>query len=172
MIRLPLPKRRTNRLPRDPIMCGTAAQATSPPEKRISLKLTPDALDVRRTLEELRGRLTGDVSSDALARLEIVAAEILNNVVEHAFDAQANPGGQITLDVWPDAGRLTLKITDTGRAMPDGVMPAGRMPELDPNDPASLPEGGFGWGLIHEMSNELKYTRDGATNRLDLWIAL
>ena len=40
--------------------------------------------DVRRTLKDLRTRFASQVSADAMGRLELVLAEVMNNVVEHA----------------------------------------------------------------------------------------
>lgn len=151
-------------------MNGTVGRHDTARGTPVSLGLSPDFLKIRSTLEDMRVRLTDVVPPDVLIKLEIIAAEILNNVVEHAFADHEGTDGRITLEVRPDASRLTLKVTDNGKAMPNGAVPVGAMPDFDPEDQAALPEGGFGWGLIHEMSDGLIYTRDGSTNRLDLWI--
>ncbi|WP_280514091.1 hypothetical protein [Allosediminivita pacifica] len=39
-------------------------------------------------------------------------------------------------------------------------------------DPAGLPEGGFGWFLIHELARELAYRHDGGMNRLTFRLPL
>jgi anti-sigma regulatory factor (Ser/Thr protein kinase) len=40
------------------------------------------------------------------------------------------------------------------------------MPDFDPQDIATLPEGGFGWGLIVNQMDHVKYRREGRRNHL------
>lgn len=89
---------------------------------------------------------------------EIVLAEVLNNVVEHAY---ATLTGDIRLQLTLSQGRLHCLIEDQGVAMPGGEPPAGILPVAE-----DLPEGGFGWHLIRVLSSGLSYQRLGQTNRL------
>ncbi len=91
---------------------------------------------------------------------ELVLAEVLNNIVEHAC---APDGGEIELMLSLADGALTCQIVDRGHPMPGGALPVGRLPPLDP---ANLPEGGFGWYLIRSLSEELRYERKADSNRL------
>lgn len=95
---------------------------------------------------------------------ELVLAEALNNVVEHAY-ADA-PEGQILLQIHADAQRAVLQIRDSGHEMPGGVPPAGRF-EIG-SDHATLSEGGYGWHLIRRLSETVCYRRCGSTNCLEL----
>ncbi|MFZ1470576.1 MAG: ATP-binding protein [Paracoccaceae bacterium] len=89
---------------------------------------------------------------------EIVLAEVLNNIVEHAYAAETGP---IRLCLSLGDARLICRIEDEGAPMPGATPPAGHPP-----DPVDLPEGGFGWHLIRSLSLDLGYERDGRTNRL------
>lgn len=57
--------------------------------------------------------------------------------------------------------------------MPGGVLPLGASPALvAAGNMGDLPEGGFGWFLIRDLTQNLSYVRDGATNRLDFVLPL
>lgn len=92
---------------------------------------------------------------------ELVLAEVLNNIVEHAY---ARHSGEIEVTLSRDADGLLVQVVDTGLPMPAGAPPAGQLPALDRDD--GLPEGGFGWHLIRTLSRDLDYRRDGARNLL------
>lgn len=90
----------------------------------------------------------------------IVVVEALNNIVEHAY---AKDPGEIDLRIDTSDGQILVEIIDAGLPLPGLCLPDPKLP-----DPASLPEGGFGWFLIHELTNSLSYQRDGNRNILRL----
>ena len=101
--------------------------------------------------------------------VEIVLAEALNNIVEHAYAGQAEGTLQCSLR-W-QAGQLTIDLTDHGVAL--SGLPTCRLPPADGwSDTASqdLPEGGFGWGLIRTLSSQACYCRCEGRNHLCLVI--
>jgi serine/threonine-protein kinase RsbW len=98
------------------------------------------------------------ISDNDRGTAEIVLAEVLNNVVEHAY---ATLTGNIRLQLSLSQDRLHCLIEDEGVAMPGGQPPAGNLPRAE-----DLPEGGFGWHLIRVLSTGLSYQRLGQTNRL------
>ncbi|MBK8438418.1 MAG: ATP-binding protein [Rhodobacter sp.] len=98
------------------------------------------------------------LSVDDRSTAEIVLAEVLNNIVEHAYAAGTGP---IRLSLALGEGVLNCRIEDEGAAMPGETLPAGRLP-----NPADLPEGGFGWHLIRTLGHQLSYRRSGSTNQL------
>ena len=115
--------------------------------------LTPLALDV-----EEKGTI------------EIVLAEVLNNIVEHAYPPSAPDGPiEITCAHRPDG--LMLEIKDKGAAMPDGQLPLGQLGSLDV-DMQDLPEGGFGWFMIKHLAHDVSYQRLGDENRLQMRLAV
>ncbi len=89
---------------------------------------------------------------------EIVLAEILNNIAEHAYSAGEGP---IRLWLGWAEGRLSCRIEDEGLPMPGGSPPVGRPPR-----PEDLAEGGFGWHLIRSLAADLAYERARGVNRL------
>jgi serine/threonine-protein kinase RsbW len=101
------------------------------------------------------------------ARTQIALAEACNNIVEHAYQPpRAVEDAMIVLDIAGDPGGLQITLRDKGRAMPDGPLPGRDLPLFDPADPASLPEGGFGWALLREMTRALSISRRNGQNIL------
>lgn len=125
--------------------------------------LTADPDAVRTTLKALRARFHDDVSSDTLGRLELVLAEVMNNVTEHAVDGQSSGDPKIHLCVVRHDAGLACAITDDGASLPDDCLLPRQLPQLDAAD---LPEGGFGWYLIQDLTQELRYYREGQRNFL------
>lgn len=124
-----------------------------------------DPQQVRGALADLRARwLAGGLSAATCERAELVLAEALNNVVEHAFCRAA---GRIALETCFCPGCIVICLRDEGAPMPGHAIPAAGKPP----DPASLPEGGFGWYLIHSLADELTYLRADQTNVLCMRIA-
>lgn len=127
--------------------------------------LQADPHQVRRTLTDLTGRFGALVSADTMGRLELVLAEVMNNVAEHACDAAAPgavPGSMHLCVVMHDTG-LSCAITDDGGKLPADCLKPRSLPALDPLD---LPEGGFGWFLIQGLTQSLCYYREENRNCL------
>ncbi|WP_417720414.1 ATP-binding protein [Salipiger sp.] len=134
-------------------------------------------LDIGATPEDVRVAL--DRTTAALLRCgfapghcgftEIVLAEVLNNVVEHAY--RDCPRGRIRIDVRAGPERVDLVIRDRGARMPGDRLPVGSPVDVDvPVD--DLPEGGFGWFLIRTMADQLVYRREDGGNRLEIGLSL
>ena len=127
--------------------------------------LASDPVSIR---EGLRGFVALDLmaplTEESLGTVQIVLAEVLNNVVEHAY---ARFPGMIEVWVTRRDTYLFLRTIDEGLTMPGGVLPDGKLTASD-----DLPEGGFGWFLIRNLSHDLTYQRDGARNRLSLCISV
>lgn len=140
------------------------AQATGAGRNALRIVLSSTPLEVRRALEQVLGDLSPlQLSDDARGTVELVLAEVLNNVVEHAYDAGTT--GLIEIGVVQGERRLFCTVTDHGRAMPGLAAPTGRAAAINvPRD--ALPEGGFGWFLIRELSQDLRYSREAGQNRL------
>lgn len=137
-------------------MRAETAQRAAPPMAgqviRHSLMATP--LAVREALGQLFHHPAlqsfGPTTRDTA---EIVLAEVLNNIVEHAYGGH---GGHITVQVEVLADRLLCQIHDGGRPMPGLELPQGQLRRLRDDD---LPEGGFGWHLIRSLARDLAYVR-------------
>ena len=129
---------------------------------------TPDG--VRDALGALRISLQRlNASDEEMTSAEIVVAEALNNVVEHALkDAES---GSFQLELRKARDGLAVEIRDRGHAMPDGHAPIGELPDF-PSSVLDLPEGGFGWFLIRQLAHELAYERVEGENRLTFRLAI
>lgn len=128
-----------------------------------------DPASVRRALKTALGVLRDLVPArDRASAVEIVLAEAFNNVVEHAY---AESGcGLVELEVERMPAALAFRIRDEGVEMPGGDVPPGAAHDLEVSV-RDLPEGGFGWFLIHELTEDLTYRRVGNRNELTFRIA-
>jgi serine/threonine-protein kinase RsbW len=123
-----------------------------------------DPASVRLSLARMLGQPPlSDLTDDARGVAELVLAEVLNNVAEHAY---GEAGGMVSVTLGPDPGGIRCLITDAGRAMPGGQLPEGRLPGGSDVALEDLPEGGFGWHLIRALCVDLTYARVGGHNRL------
>jgi serine/threonine-protein kinase RsbW len=138
---------------------------------RIVIPATFDA--VSDALQRLVVSLCDHVSRDLIDDAEIVLAEVMNNVAEHAYP-DGHPG-QIELTVRVRRGQIDCTVVDSGIPFPGGnappEWPGCRAPETD------TPEGGYGWPLIHALARYVTYDRlpsggtpDRPLNRLSLVI--
>ena len=119
---------------------------------------------VRRAVHQTMDALENcNLSPEEMGTFEIVLAEALNNIVEHAYP-QGDPG-DIKLTVRIRRSGLVVEVSDRGRPMPNGRAPIGNHPmaEFD-QDP--MPEGGYGWFLIRELVQDLIYDRRDGENFL------
>lgn len=113
-----------------------------------------------------------DLSGEEYGSIELVLAEVMNNIVEHAY--ANNPDGMIELEIAPSERGLNCILRDDGQPMPDGSVPMGVLPSQNAGpstDIEDLPEGGFGWFLIRDLARDLQYTRHNGKNILTFYIA-
>lgn len=119
---------------------------------------------VRRGIHEAMDALERcDLSAEEMGSVEIVLAEALNNIVEHAYP-QDDPG-DIRLTLRLRRTGLMVEIRDRGRPMPNGRAPLGNHPMVE-FDQDPMPEGGYGWYLIRELVQDLIYDRRDGENFL------
>lgn len=138
------------------------------PDLRLVLPASPD--QVRAALARITAAppLAG-LPDDRRATVELVLAEVLNNVAEHAY--AAGPG-LVDVALWVGATNLSCEIVDSGAAMPQGRLPEGRLAPGAGLPLAEQPEGGFGWHLIRSLTRDLDYDRTDGRNRLRFVIPL
>lgn len=125
--------------------------------------LSPATLaSVRQTLRDARRHCSAAAVPDEVRdSLEIVLAELMNNIVEHANAGRDRGIIDLELRVGNDAVRCVLR--DDGGPMPGARLPEGRLPDTA-RPVARLPEGGFGWALIRGLTEELAYRREADGN--------
>ena len=155
---------------------GQVAVGTRPMFHRV---LRAHPVTVRDTLIAIRGRFRGRISEDTLGRLELVLAEVMNNVAKHArprpapgrdgpgHDGQGRAGAEeaplIHLCIVQHDTGLACAITDDGVSVPDECLLPRSLPQGEAGD---LPEGGFGWYLIQDLTQALCYYRERKRNFL------
>ena len=107
------------------------------------------------------------VPADLRDNAQLVIAEVLNNVAEHSYRGKA--GGKLQVKLGLRNGELEVETQDFGQPMPHNNVPIKREP--NPNVPRyALPEGGFGWFLIHTLAPNPVYMRRGKTNILQFTV--
>ncbi|MCQ0091927.1 ATP-binding protein [Roseovarius sp. M141] len=145
----------------------TANHAPCPRRKIFHVRATERAISAG--LADMRSFLEASgLDADACGTAEIVLAEALNNIAEHAF--AMTTAGTISVTLAPGQRTLTAQIVDTGAALPGLGPPAGQLPPFGATT-SSLPEGGFGWFLIQTLTECLRYKRHDEQNHLCLRFA-
>ncbi|MEN8833487.1 ATP-binding protein [Pacificibacter sp.] len=131
--------------------------ATDKEEAALRLVIPANEEAVREGLSTIKSGLSDlEFSQDEWSTLELVVAEVLNNIVVHAY--QERNDGMIETHMDHSNGSLLCKIIDTGNPMPGGELP--NKPQSDLTCATEdLPEGGFGWFLIRQLTKDLNYGR-------------
>lgn len=134
------------------------------PSGELRLIFQSDPLAVRQTLHSILSGLGPlSLSRDECGTVELVLAEVMNNIVEHAYAGDRR--GVIEIRICQRNSGLVCTLLDDGLPMPEGNPPLGEQQDL--NCPTQdLPEGGFGWFLIRELAHDLSYERVGNKNLL------
>ncbi|MEM6758087.1 MAG: ATP-binding protein [Pseudomonadota bacterium] len=131
----------------------------------LHIEFQSGAWGVRDALEQIKGDLANyGLEPEEIGTVELVLAEAMNNIVEHAYPTTDCPG-PISLKCAKQLDGLGFAIEDKGRAMPDGKTPVGMAVDVDVAFD-DLPEGGFGWFLIKDLAKDVSYARIDDTNRL------
>jgi serine/threonine-protein kinase RsbW len=141
---------------------------SDPGQGTIQIALQSDPVAVRAALKNLfhRRRLRR-LQNDQRGTAELVLAEVLNNVVEHAY---AGTTGRIEVRVGLGERAMTFTVVDHGIEMPGHTLPDGILREYRQAD--ELPEGGFGWYMIRILAKEVGYRRCGTRNELSFRLDL
>ncbi len=136
--------------------------AVSDLNQSTQITIPGDQMAVRDGLRALFNTiLLRSLTEDGRDTAQIVLAEALNNIVEHAYSGQ---NGEIEITLQLRQNELVCKIIDSGLPMPDEKLPVGKLVAFE--GVADLPEGGFGWHLIRTLSKDLDYRRVDGRNLL------
>jgi serine/threonine-protein kinase RsbW len=141
-------------------------QAPEPVSRTDHLHLVfpADPDSVRAGLVQLMGLPPlADLEEGDRGMAELVLAEVLNNVAEHAY---AGDTGPVEVSLSPGTAGIDCLIIDQGVEMPGGQLPTGQLPGGPDTSLDDLPEGGFGWHLIRTLTHDLAYARTAGCNRL------
>ncbi|MEO1556040.1 MAG: ATP-binding protein [Pseudomonadota bacterium] len=136
-----------------------------------NISIQSGEMAVRDALAKLLDSLTPlSLDVEEAGTVELVMAEALNNIVEHAYP-QGDPCGPIDITCSHADDGLHMTVVDSGRAMPDGRTPLGAPVDTDVAFD-DMPEGGFGWFLIKDLAKDVRYIRTSRKNQLSLRLAV
>lgn len=136
--------------------------------ERIRRRFPAGDMETRTALQAVcDGLRRAGLSEDDLSSAELILAEVLNNIVEHAY---ASGDGIVDLCIELRGNGLLCLIRDHGNAMPNGRPPCPPLPRINP--PSQLPEGGFGWHIIRALTTQLHYRQEKGWNVLSFTMPL
>ena len=137
----------------------------------LTLALDGSQLAVRDGLDQvLADPVLAELSEDARGSLWTVLAEVLNNIVEHAY---AGESGQIYIEVETEPSHyLKIVLSDTGRTFAPDQIPL-YVPCTPATDVASLKVGGLGLHLMRQTMDDVCFEFNvpghrGVFNRLTM----
>jgi serine/threonine-protein kinase RsbW len=149
---------------------GSAALPLARPEPAFARTLDADPLAVRGVLQAAVARFGRSIGQDEAGILELALAEVLNNVVEHGYNGQ--PAGLIRVVIGRSASFLNCRVEDAGSPVPDEILTMTLTDEDPFPEGEPIPEGGFGWKMIHSLVTDLRYVQIDGYNRLNFRIPL
>ncbi|MCP5074757.1 MAG: ATP-binding protein [Rhodobacteraceae bacterium] len=116
-------------------------------------------------ISEVNGKLkTQRFGTDRSGDICLLLAEALNNVVEHGYSYDSE--GDIAVNLSATKECLQILIRDRG---PQYAIPEPQeFAEPDNCGLEQLPEGGFGWGLIHMLASKVELRRKNGCNYLKI----
>lgn len=127
-------------------------------------------LDARQGILSVMSELKGlGLTDGRLDEVQIALAEAINNVIEHAY--AGSTAGDVLVQCSLETDQLWVNIKDAGAPFPDNKLPEGK-PAVITEDINDLPEGGFGWFLIRELTSDIQYARQSGRNELSLCFEL
>lgn len=101
-------------------------------------------------------------------QVELCIAEAATNAIRHAYHDE--PGHTVGIALAADTDQLKIEVSDSGTPMPveqeQRLVHGTQAIELQNIDRSSLPEGGRGLQIIHDLMDEVSYVRAGTLNRL------
>jgi serine/threonine-protein kinase RsbW len=151
-----------------PGVAGAAAGDAHPAWHRFDRRFRAGDIETRAILAEVCARLAAaGLDEDQVGTVELVLAEVLNNITEHAYGPE---GGPVALGLDLPTGAVLCEVIDEGQPMPHQQVPAPGLPSIAPPD--HLPEGGFGWHIVRCLVADLHYDRHEGRNRLRLRVPL
>lgn len=99
--------------------------------------------------------------------MNLVLSELLTNIVKHAYSSSSAPSQDCKIEVRARflGEFLEVLIIDQGTELPEHVLEKVKI-EFDGGDIFSLPEGGFGWSIVHSIIDQVTFQRVNNSNRL------
>ncbi len=136
----------------------------APQYHTLALVIASDPHAVRDGLRAMVARPPlSDLPEDQRGVVELVLAEVLNNIVEHAY---ATTTGTIEIELESIACGIACRVVDQGVTMAGNTLPPDTLPAGIGGLTDDLPEGGFGWHLIRRLTCDMTYERRDGCNFL------
>lgn len=130
-----------------------------------SLCRANDFQNVRQTVTSVMNALKrSSLTGDTVSKVELVLAEVLNNIAEHGCNNLRHETNYCIRWKVRTMGAM-LQIEDCGSELPEAL----QKQKIKTPDPFELPEGGFGWGLIFNICDSVRYKRRFEHNVLTLY---
>lgn len=124
--------------------------------------------NVSAHLQKLDAELDrNDVAPSCKDDILIVLGEVLNNIVEHGY--KERNGGDIHLKAHAEKDAVHISTVDHGPPIPRSTLSEANLPEKT-EDMQTMPEGGFGWFMIHALTDDMSYERVDGQNRFSFSI--
>lgn len=162
--------------------------AAPPLEKVIRLKVSADLTSVREAIatitEHLEQRFSTIEANEAdtetavmvcdtehrelTADVELLLAEISNNIVEHGY--QDNENAKFSVKLLMSRRLIVLRFIDFGRQLPPRL-PHGHLSNFTV-EKGSVPERGFGWQIIRVLAKDIHHRRKLRANVLEVSLNL
>lgn len=124
-----------------------------------------DLAEIARVSEALKTRLERDLTQEQAEAVDLALTEALTNTIRHGTVQSAV---QIGIYVQTGPGFVAVEIADSSPPMPQYLLDeagADKL-EVDPENLASLSEGGRGLSLISILMDEVAYVRVNGDVRL------
>jgi serine/threonine-protein kinase RsbW len=103
-------------------------------------------------------------------QVELCITEAVTNAILHAYHGES--GQTVSIAVSTSADQLHFEVSDSGTPMSaehvERLIRNSKLFEVEGIDRASLPEGGRGLQIIHDLMDEVAYIRKDNVNRLQL----
>ena len=101
-------------------------------------------------------------------QVELCIAEAATNAIRHAYHGE--PGHTVAIALAAGTDQLSIEVEDSGTPMPveqeQRLLHGTQATEFQTTARSSLPEGGRGLQIIHDLMDEVSYVRLGNINRL------
>jgi serine/threonine-protein kinase RsbW len=103
-------------------------------------------------------------------QVELCIAEAATNAIRHAYHDER--GHTVAIALAAGADQLRIEVSDSGTSMgaeqEQRLVHGTKAIELPASHRSSLPEGGRGLQIIHDLMDEVSYVRGGNFNRLTM----
>lgn len=98
-------------------------------------------------------------------KIELCVVEAVTNAIQHAYGGK--PGQEVSVGIAICADRVEFQVSDRGAGLPPSKLSRPRL-KYDPEDIASLPQGGMGLYIMKEIMDDVRYSRAGGINTLTM----